>query len=123
MTSSEGSTKFPPRQGIWDAGLQPERTKLAWQRTVLSLLACALIVSRLVAMHHLVTGFVCALISVAIAGLTGRQTTRRYRTTQGALHHTEALHRARTLPDGRLGAWLMVHLLVLGVFATIYALG
>lgn len=107
----------PSQRGIWDAGLQPERTKMAWQRTVLSVLACSLVVSRLVALDHLVAGACCALASILLAGLAGRQTTTRHRRVGGALRG------GRTLPDGKLAGWLVVHLVALAVFAVLYTLG
>lgn len=108
--------RSPSQPGIWDAGLQPERTKLAWQRTVLSVLACSLVVSRLVALDHLAAGVGCALASILLAGLAGRRTTTRYRRTAGALRGNHAL------PDGRLAGWLVVHLMALAAFAVLYAL-
>lgn len=110
------SPGIPAQHQIWDSGLQPERTKLAWQRTVLSLLACSLVVSRLVALDHLFVGVCCALTSVLLAGLAGRRTTIRYRRTHRALRSTGRL------PDGRFAIWLVLHLLVLGAFAVLYAL-
>src|SRR5699024_6459488 len=46
--STDDRTDRPWEHGVWDTGLQPERTRLSWQRTALSSAACALIIARLV---------------------------------------------------------------------------
>lgn len=50
------------RPGPWDAGLQPERTTLAWVRTALGFVAVSLLTARLA----LETGLVA--VAVALAG-------------------------------------------------------
>lgn len=64
---------------VWDAGLQPERTRLAWQRTSLALLSAGLVVARIVGHHAVLGGLVIAAGVTVLAGATGVLSTRRYR--------------------------------------------
>lgn len=81
---------------VWDAGLQPERTSLAWQRTALALLGVGLLVPRVAWATLGVWSFVPsglvvgAAVAVLVAGL------RRYRAAHAALTSGGKLH------DGRL---------------------
>lgn len=103
----------PPPQ-VWDRGLQNERTRLAWQRTVLALVGCGLVVARLVALHWWPAGVALALLA-ALAGLwLGRRVTLRYRRNQGALW------RRSPLADGRAQAGVLALLLLVGVGAGWY---
>jgi len=99
-----------------DRGLQNERTALAWQRTVLSGMACALVAARLLALVSwpwaLVTGAAAVGCSAALAAM-GR---RRFRSNSRALvAHTP-------LADAR--APLLVTLLVVlaGLSAALFVL-
>lgn len=76
---------------IWDAGLQPERTRLAWQRTSLALLSAGLIIARIVGHHQVVAGVAIAASMTIISGATGVLSTRRYRRANRRLHNAEPL--------------------------------
>lgn len=98
--------------GVWDAGLQPERTSLAWQRTGITLLGLGVLIPRVAwsvldLWSLLPTGIVLA---AAIAVLVAAR--RRYRAahrilTEGAGH----------LHDGRLPSLVALTGLALGVLA------
>lgn len=98
-------TRDPDRSGeLFDPGLQPERTALAWLRTALVLTVGSLVGLRVLPHYWGPVGLVVAgagaLASVALIGLT----VRRYRLTHRRL--TAAGGRIGRLPDGRLPALL-----------------
>jgi len=107
----------PEDAGPSDRGLQNERTALAWQRTLLSGLACALVSTRLTAPVSeplaLVTGFVALVCTAALAELSRR----RFRSNARAL----AAH--RPLADGRAPLLVTVLVLLTGVLAAVVVLG
>lgn len=109
--STEHPEDHPPATGVWDEGLQPERTKLAWQRTALAATACSLVVARMVGQANPILGIVVATLAIACgAGIawTARQRHRRAVT---------AVHRETPLPDARHSAWLTALILVAGLGA------
>lgn len=109
-----GSATAPESQP-WDPGGQPERTRLAWQRTALSGLACSLVVSKLVGGHSVVLGFVLAALAIltTVAMLVlGRI---RYQRANAALFARDRL------PDGRINAATVVLITITGVGAVFYA--
>lgn len=79
----------------WDPGLQVERTGLAWQRTLLSGLACALVVARLLALVSWVAGLVTGLLALGCTAALGFLALRRYR------RNDVAVRQQRALADGR----------------------
>ena len=101
----------------WDAGVQNERTALAWQRTGLALFGAILVAARLgLTRWPLVTVVALApslALSVAMLHLAGR----RYRQAQTALHDM------RPGPGGRLPfvAATAVTLLGLAALAAVLA--
>lgn len=88
-------------RGVWDEGLQPERTSLSWQRVNLAGLAASLVSARLMVESDPLIGYVLALLSVAVAGALTFVHGRRL------VQMTDALFAGRPLPDAR------VHVLVL----------
>lgn len=101
---------------VWDTGLQPERTRLAWQRTALALLATGLVVARFVGHHHVALGVVIAAAACVLAGAIGILSTRRYDSL------TRRLEAERPLPGGVVNLLTTLTFLVVGVGATLYTL-
>ena len=97
--------------GVWDPGLQPERTSLSWQRVNLGALGASLVSARLVIEVHPLIGYALAVLSVGVAALLTLLHGRRL------LYTTSALHVGHRLPDGRL------HLVVLAMLVLIAAAG
>jgi uncharacterized membrane protein YidH (DUF202 family) len=84
---------------IWDLGLQPERTELAWRRTALSLAVVSLVAARLLpAVLDSWLWAVPGVIGVVTSGVIWWVARRRYRSTVDALHR----YAVDQLPDGRL---------------------
>ena len=79
----------------WDPGLPSERTGLAWQRTLLSGLACALVVARLLALTSWLAGLVTGLLALGCTAALGFLALRRYR------RNDLAVRRHQLLADGR----------------------
>ncbi|MFT4295514.1 MAG: DUF202 domain-containing protein [Micropruina sp.] len=96
---------------IWDSGLQPERTSLAWQRVNLAGLGASLVSARLVVEAHPVIGYTLAALSAVIAGVVTVLHSRRLVRT------ISALFSGALLPDGR------VHVLLVGLLVLIAAGG
>lgn len=65
--------------GPWDAGLQPERTTLAWVRTALAAIVVCLLAARLARSSGLAAVVVGLGGTVASAALVTLQTRRHYR--------------------------------------------
>ena len=101
---------------LWDPGLQNERTKLSWQRTLLSFLGCALVVARLVGTYAWQWGLVVALVASAGGLWASSRVRMRYRNSQIALYDD------RALPDGLANVMLTVGVLVVGVAAMGYVI-
>ena len=100
-----------------DRGLQNERTALAWQRTLLSGLACALVATRLTVPVSeplaLATGLSALLCTAALAELSRRRFRRNAR----------ALAAHRPLADGRAPLLVTVLVVLTGVLAAVVVLG
>lgn len=95
---------------VWDSGLQPERTALAWKRLSLALVAIALLATRLTWPAFGVWAIppTAAVAAVAIVLYSAAQ--HRY-----LGHHTHlTAGTPRSLPDGRL---ILVTALTAGVVA------
>lgn len=100
---------------VWDSGLQPERTSLAWLRLSLALVGLALASLRftwpIIGAWSLVPA---ALVTVAAVVLMGRSR-RRYLD----VHTTPGSGRPHDLPDGRLTATAAVAALLLAATALV----
>lgn len=100
---------------LYDEGLQPERTLLAWRRTCLALaLACAIGVRFTVEQ----VGPVMAIVGVGGIGTAAGAyiyAARRYRRS-----HEGLVGQGRLVVDGLVPAMLTVTLLVVAVLAAVY---
>ena len=85
-----------------DDGLQNERTRLAWSRTVLSGLACGLVVARLLATVSLTLALLTGILALGAATSIGGVSLRRFR------RHGHALTAGRPVGDGRAPALAVV---------------
>ena len=79
----------------WDAGLQNERTGLAWQRTMLAGLTCALLVARLLAGVSLTLAILTGVFALGAAAAFGWVARRRFRLNARALAAGQHLDDAR----------------------------
>nr|WP_296780045.1 DUF202 domain-containing protein [Rhodococcus sp. (in: high G+C Gram-positive bacteria)] len=94
----------------FDPGLQPERTALAWRRTVLALVTGVIVSVRLAAHSAGVAAYLLSFVAIAFGAATIALVHRRYSTSTRTL----ADHSSGILPDGLLPA---------AVAATTFALG
>lgn len=99
---------------VADPGVQNERTRLAWQRTLLAGLVCSLLVARLLVSQSWQLALLIGALASAVSAAMSIVVTWRYH----ANHH--ALHVRRSLADGRTPvlAALLVMLTGLGALAT-----
>lgn len=102
----------------WDAGVQNERTALAWQRTALALFGAILIAARLGFRHWPGATVVALAPALALSVVILRLTSRRYRQAHAALHGNGGRP-----PGGRLPffAATSITLLGLGALAAVLA--
>ena len=99
-----------------DAGLQNERTGLAWQRTVLSGLTWGLLVTRLLADVSPTLAVVSGVLALGVSAAFGATALRRFR------HEARALAVGGPLGDARPAALAVLLLLLTGVGAATYVL-
>ncbi|HLT62265.1 MAG TPA: DUF202 domain-containing protein [Microlunatus sp.] len=99
-----------------DPGLQNERTTLAWQRTTLAGLACALLIARLTFSHAAVVAIIIAAVAMVVASALGLLARRRYKINR-ATWHTDRLG-----TDGGTVVALTLLILIIAVGATGYVL-
>lgn len=84
---------LPPTPPHEDPGLQPERTTMAWGRTVLTLITAAAICLRWISHHG---PFVLALFAVAVITSTAIYLTQRARYTRSS----NGITAERVAPEG-----------------------
>ncbi len=100
--------------GPWDPGLQNERTGLAWQRTVLSGLACSLLISRLVATVSITLAVTAGLLAMLGAAALWWMSILQFR------RNSLALHASRPIGGGLAPLLLAVLLSLTATTALVY---
>lgn len=105
--------------GVWDPGLQPERTELAWRRTALSLALLSLVSLRLLpAAFGSALWLVPGIVGVVASGPLWWAARRRAVVTNRTLRSPQP-HR---LPDGRLLLGAAVFASAVGIAGVIVVL-
>jgi len=85
---------------LYDAGLQPERTELAWRRTALAIAVGSLVSMRILpVMMGSAMWIIAGVVGLIVAALLWVASRARYRAAYRALHPVE---NTSQLPDGRL---------------------
>ena len=100
----------------WDPGVQNERTRLAWQRTTLSVLVGNLIIARLVSGSSRALGLTIGAVAAVVTAFLGYLSIRRYRRANLQLHANAPIG------DGWQNALVAVLVLISGVGAVAYVL-
>ncbi len=103
----------PWEHRVWDIGLQPERTTLAWQRTALSATACSLVAARLIAESRPILGIVMAVLAIGCGVGIALAARRRH---QRALR---AIHSNIPVPDARGPFWMTALIVIAGGGVTV----
>lgn len=108
--------KPPPPPLHEDPGLQPERTSLAWGRTLLTMLTVSALFLRWMPYHGT---FVCALVAVSLLTALGIWTTQRRRYTRSASGLKSGRIHADAVSVLWLGASVSI-LAALGLYTVIF---
>jgi uncharacterized membrane protein YidH (DUF202 family) len=101
---------------LFDPGLQPERTALAWRRTTLSLILGSLVALRLLPPALGTWSLALGFLGLVLAGYLWRQAGHRTAATNNALHA------GNHPPDGTLPLQFGVTVSGAGLLALIYTL-
>lgn len=99
-----------------DSGLQPERTDLAWRRTMLALVVAAAMFLRWMTHHGWFTGTLvaCSIITALAIGITSRRRFHR------SVHGINQEHMRPALGPTAALAASVVTLAILGVYTVLY---
>jgi uncharacterized membrane protein YidH (DUF202 family) len=98
----------------WDPGLQNERNRLAWQRTMLAGLTCSLLVARLLTSISLILSVIIGLLALLCTAGLSYVAIRRFRLNNLAIHREEALG------DGKANALISMLLVITAVAGLLY---
>lgn len=96
---------------IFDPGLQPERTRLSWTRTLLSMVVVCGVVLKVSSHHHLPASVTLFVVGAALALLGSQRAQARYR-------RFTATHQLHT--GGIFLALVAGYIFALGIFALYY---
>lgn len=100
---------------LYDPGLQPERTELAWRRTALAIAVGSLAGMRVLPM---LLGsplwIIAGVIGLSVAAILWRAARSRYHAVYNALHPVED---TAALPDGRLLVFCALFTAAVGMIA------
>jgi uncharacterized membrane protein YidH (DUF202 family) len=105
---------------LFDPGLQPERTALAWRRTGVAVAVGAIAATRALLPALGLGAVVIGLLGLCLAALLVLGSTRRVRRAQAALLQDGSLISG---PDGRLVAAVCAVCTALGVAALVVVVG
>lgn len=103
----------------FDPGLQPERTFLAWQRTVLALAVACTVAVRFTAPHFGVAAVIAGIAGLGLAIAASVGVRYRYQRAHTALQQSAALHTVGAWPFAAVAA----STLMLGVLAAFFLWG
>ena len=101
----------------FDAGFQPERTALAWRRTLMSLAAAFLAGSRILLEQVGSWSYAIAGVGLAVVAVLAVVTERRYR---AAHHHLTQVDRESLPHDGALIAGAAAVTMLAGLAAMLF---
>jgi hypothetical protein len=109
---------------LFDPGLQPERTALAWRRTALSLAVASVASARLLFPVGATFALLAAVIGLLSSLVLAHRASRRYRSANAALaRSTDTAGTNDTpgaMPDGRLIALCALTTLGAGVSVAVF---
>ncbi|WP_402469440.1 DUF202 domain-containing protein [Isoptericola aurantiacus] len=106
----------------WDQGLQPERTELAWRRTVLATTAGTAVAARYLGASQPVLGLVLPLLAL-LGGLAMlRTSTVRFRRLTDALHTAGPAPTVPVMPGGGMLAVVTVAALLIAVVSAVFVI-
>lgn len=103
---------------LFDEGLQPERTLLAWQRTLLAVAVGCAVAARLVAPQVGIGGVVASLSGILLVAVTYLAVRRRYARINTSLRASDTLQLLSAWPL----ALLTLVTVVLGILAVAFVL-
>jgi putative membrane protein len=99
----------------WDAGLQPERTELAWRRTVLAVTTGTVMAARYLGASHPVLGLALPLLAVLVGCALLYAGSHRIRRLDALLRSTAPRHASPAMPGGGMLAGIAAMSVVIGL--------
>ncbi|AEG45301.1 DUF202 domain-containing protein [Isoptericola variabilis] len=106
--------------GPWDAGLQPERTELAWRRTVLAVTAGTVVAARYLGASSVVLGLALPLLALLGGLLLLHAGTVRFRRLDAALREAGPRPAGPVMPGAGMLATLAAMCVGVGVVSAVF---